>query len=293
MQPCHRFSIAAGLWLVAAWPVPAMAEATWADLFPLMVNLMPMGLFVELYEFASSAFKWLLVLTLLSWLGWWVKPPVAEPHRGEPQRHKRLGASHIGQIIRNPFLMSGLTLVALVMIGVGNATIRPEYLSKRPPAGSFMSDMKALFSFGASGVPEVKKVKLQSPDGQAWPQQSGYLKLPQSPPGGTGSVKLSVTLNGDSAYFKLCPYNETFSSCPGLRHAVVLRGSSFDMDGLAPGSYRLFFVLVNDADMVGMSRPIVVPPDDHAVAEFKLNSSLVWYHDGPFQRVKRAQFDKF
>lgn len=93
-----------------------------------------------------------------------------------------------------------------------------------------------------------------SPSGKPWPSAASYLRgLPQRATGGLSKLTIDNTDGGSNVYVKLCRASST--QCDGLRHVYIPRGSSFSINGIAPGTYDVRYRDLNSG-RIAKSEPM-------------------------------------
>jgi len=95
-----------------------------------------------------------------------------------------------------------------------------------------------------------------SPSGKPWPSAASYLRgLPQRATGGLSKLTIDNTDGGSNVYVKLCRASST--QCDGLRHVYIPRGSSFSINGIAPGTYDVRYRDLNSG-RIAKSEPMAL-----------------------------------
>jgi hypothetical protein len=227
-----------------------MAEPSWGDL----PRVLAQGLLLYVYYVAAMLLPWLAGAMVLAWLVHWV---VVQRDRAAPGLYRArmsdsnalgLGTARALMPVAH-LVLTGGTLVALLIVGLGMATGLPlpqlraralakEAERKKIERSAELQRARDAASAAAADGPDPTWHQW-SPNQRRWPATAGYLEgLPVLSGGGTGVITLVNFDHSKSAlYFKLCPAGS--GPCSGLRHAYVPPGQTFEMTDLAPLRYEL------------------------------------------------------
>jgi|GEM_PF-3404663 len=121
-------------------------------------------------------------------------------------------------------------------------------------------------SYRPTTVKDRKVDPLKPPVGKSWPQNTGYLELPQGAQGGRGTIVVSGSASFRRHYVKLCVSKQV--ACPGLRHVFLQKHSRFEFRDLPPGDYEVRYLPIDRPTVGGRSQPITVAGyggESHAV----------------------------
>jgi hypothetical protein len=147
--------------------------------------------------------------------------------------------------------------------------------------------------FGAgyvsSSTPDRRVDALDPPAGTSWPDETGYLALPQQATGGSGVIRISRVAGIGPVYVKLCVARE--AACPGLRHAFVVAGEQFSFRDVAAGDYEIRYLRIDRPLTAGRSRPLSIPDwvADPVVVALPDALTIGSLHD-PVVGMTRAEF---
>lgn len=238
-------------------PVPAAAEATWADLFVIMPKVILAGLPIEIAQFCYNLWPLMVGLAVLSWVirgvlvhkGW-----AARIDDGLGWGSKSIGL--LGIILR-PWLITGLAIFTLLVAIVASFTLKPEHLQ---------SKRFSLSRLGQAFMPMPKPEKSRPvipfalADGRAWPKvatefdEAGSRAADHA---GQYALEIENSVYQSGVYAKLC--DSEALDCPAIRTMFIPKGASLTLKALAGGSYRLHYRPVDDASKAARSRSFSLP----------------------------------
>lgn len=109
-------------------------------------------------------------------------------------------------------------------------------------------------SYRSTTTPDRHVDRLAPPPGIRWPQETGYLALPQGAHGGTGVIVVSGSASTHRVYVKLC--EAARQPCQGLRHAFLQKHTSFEFRELPAGTYEVRYLPIDRPIIGGRSQPI-------------------------------------
>jgi len=270
---CHVAACA----IASTLSFPVLAEATWADLFPLLGKVIVLGLPIEIAQFCIGLWPWTLGLTLLSWAIWWWR---SRAGRSEIQDKE---ISSVFDFVLRPRLITGLTALMILI-----ALLAPFFIKKELLANNRFNLNPSKFQTSTHQNPPPKP--FVSPDGKPWPKFAVELDGGHAEHSGQTTTLVILNKNGEAgAYIKLCRGEEM--PCQEVRRMFIPNLSAIRLKGVAAGSYYLHYRPVDNIDEAGESKVFSVADMTEEETQIKLPAYLVWnnYHD----LFHRIPVDKF
>ncbi len=238
------------LWL----PSIAAAEATWADLFPLMGNVILFGLPIEIAQFCYNLWPLMVGFAALSWIiraliiktGWGARFIDGAGSRGGLQGY-----------ILHPWGITALAGIMVIVAMVASVTLKPEHLRNKRFS---ISKLGQVFT----PVPKPEPAKPVTPfalsDGRPWPKVATEFTVTAAPAAGyAGQYALEIENKEGNVgvYARLC--DSDAPACIVIRTMFIPAGSSITLNALAGRSYRLQYRLVDDERKAAQSRSFSLP----------------------------------
>ena len=250
---------------VALCGVPAMAEATWADL----PGVLMLGVLASAYLYARTALWWLLGLTAVAW-GVRLYVGQRDASAGEHTGRSRRGSVPSGALSPMPvvhLVLTGLSVLCVALVLVGQSmgfryeALREARRAAAPPAPTALRPQDFPSAADkASFKSQMKTWRKHSPNAMPWPGQSEHkaLNIPGMPVEATGGQASINMVNASAApvYVKLCEPGA--AKCRGLRHVFIDHDRAFTLKDVAPGDYELRYLDLS-REAAARSRVITVP----------------------------------
>lgn len=236
-------------------PATAAAEATWADLFPLMGKVILLGLPLEIAQFSYHLWPLMVALAVLAWI---IRGVIVS--RGWDARIDdglSWGSAGLLGILLRPWLITGLAIFTLVVAIVASLAVKPELLQNKR-----FSLVRLGQAFLPMAKPEPSRpvIPFTLPDGRPWPKVATEFHEQGSPSAehaGPYAFEIENNVYQGGVYAKLCDSERL--DCPPIRAAFIPKGGSITLKALAGSSYRLHYRLVDDVSKVGRSRGFTLP----------------------------------
>ena len=238
-----------GLAGVALQPTPAAAEASWADLFLLIPQVIIYGLPLEIAQFCYHLWPLMVGFAILSWAlnallnrqGWLA------------------GNSHRMPLLLRPVFSTSLAVFAVLVAIVASVTVDKTLLKNKRFELSRL--VKAFSPTPRVPVVHIPIVPVVSPDGRPWPKMA--TEFSDTGPGaaeyaGVYALEIENKVAGGSAvYAKLCAGEP--DDCQVIRTMFIPKDASITIKGLAARSYQLYFRPVGDERLAARSRRFDLP----------------------------------
>ena len=278
MQPgfsARRFIF--GMVLVA--PLPAMAEATWADLFPFLGKAILLGLPIELAQFCIGLWPWFLGLTLICWGLRWRR---AKAGKSSSQTDY---SSFLRNLIFRPEFLTGLTALMILVALVAPHFIEKEHLAKN----RFALQLPTQPNQPTPGQRKPPPLTFAAPDGQAWPFSATEFNTVGAKRSGNLALEV-LNLAGEADVFITLCRGET-RTCDVVRQLFIPHMSSLRVTGLSPGSYHLRYRPINHANKAGATKAFYLPDASGNEVQMALPDFLNGPNTkGPFHEISVEQF---
>lgn len=235
-------------------PSTAAAEATWADLFPLMGNVILFGLPIEIAQFCYGLWPLMVGLAALSWIvraliikmGWGARLNGGSGTRGGLQHY-----------IVHPWGITALAGIMVIVAMVASVTLKPEHLRNKRFS---ISKLGQAFTPAPKPEPPRPVIPLARADGSPWPAVATEFTdtaTRSAEYAGPYALEIENREGKGGVYAKLCE-----SDAPGcivIRTMFIPGGSSITLNALAGRSYRLHYRLVDDERKAAQSRSFSLP----------------------------------
>lgn len=247
---------AATLVLIGAMglPVPAAAEAGWADLFPLLGKVILFGLPIEIAQFCYNLWPLMVGFAALSWIvraltikmGWSARLGDGSGSRGGLQGY-----------ILHPWGITALAGIMVIVAMVASVTLKPEHLRNKRFS---ISNLGQAFVPAPKPEPPPPVIPFVRAGGSPWP--AGATEFPDSGSAsaeyaGKYALEIENKAGAGGVYAKLC--DSESPRCLDIRTMFLPGGSSITLKALAGRGYRLHYRLVDDETKAAQSRAFSPP----------------------------------
>lgn len=237
-------------------PATAAAEASWADLFPLMGKAMVLGLPLEIAQFCYHLWPLMVGLAVLAWIIRGVMVSMGWADRID--EGLSWGSAGLLGILLRPWFVTGLAILMLLVAIVARVALKPELLQSKRFS---LSRLGQMFVPGSKPEPPRPVIPFVLADGRPWPKgATEFSEAGSRTAEYAGQYALEIE-NGSyqgGVYVKLCDDSEA-PGCTAIRTMFIPKGSSITINGLAGGPYRLYYRLVDDVTKAAQSSPFTLP----------------------------------
>ncbi len=246
---------AALLLTCALWQsAPANAEANWADLFPLMGNVILFGLPIEIAQFCYHVWPLMAGLAALSWIiraliirmGWSARLGDGSGSRGGLQGY-----------ILHPWGITVLAGIMVIVAMVASVTLKPEHLRNKRFS---ISKLGQAFTPAPKPEPSRPVIPFVLSGGRPWPSAATEFTDAPSPSAeylGKYALEIENKAGAGGVYARLC--DSDAPGCLVIRTMFIPKGASITLNALAGRSYRLQYRLVDDETKAAQSRGFSLP----------------------------------
>jgi hypothetical protein len=248
--------LAATLFLICTLCLPSLAaaEASWADLFPLMGNVILFGLPIEIAQFCYHLWPLMVGFAALSWIirgviikmGWGARHGDGSESRGGLQGY-----------ILHPWGITVLAGIMVIVAMVASVTLKPEHLRNKRFS---ISKVGQAFTPATKPEPPRPLIPFLLDGGRPWPAvatEFPHTVTSSAEYAGKYAVEIENKEGKGGVYAKLCDNDAV--GCLAIRTMFIPGGSSITLNALAGRSYRLHYRLVDDQTKAAQSRSFSLP----------------------------------
>lgn len=248
--------LATTLLLICALYLPSLAaaEAGWADLFPLIGNVILFGLPIEIAQFCYHLWPLMVGFAALSWIiraliikmGWSARLGDGSVSRGGLQGY-----------ILHPWGITALAGIMVIVAMVASVTLKPEQLRNKRFS---ISKLGQAFTPAPKPEPSPPVIPFVLSGGRPWPAVATEFTDAPSPSAdyaGKYALEIENKEGAGGVYAKLC--DSDAQGCLVIRTMFIPKGASITLNALAGRSYRLQYRLVDDQTKAAQSRAFSLP----------------------------------
>lgn len=244
--------------VAAGWPAVAVAEASWADLFPALVRVTLLGLPQWIAEVCYGLWPLAVILAALAWglKGWMARhsPSADERAREEPES----AGLRVALLLLNPTVATVLAVLMIIGALVAWTTLEPDRLRKsRYSLGAVFRAFEPV-----PRRPPSEPVQPFLREGlRAWPRVATEFPSERASAAEfSGVYALTVENGGDGGiYARLCEGKA--ERCAEVRAFYIPGKASIRLKELAGGTYRVHIRQVVNLNRVARSQTFTLPGD--------------------------------